>query len=599
MTSREQPTTQEAVRRVADGQRVKDVAVDLGIHPSTIYLALKRHGLPVDKTAPHRVLNPQTNRHIPKNTEHPTTTEAVARVKRGERVKNVAKELGIHPSTIYLALKRHNLPVGKNAPHRVLNPQTNRHIPNTTERPATTEAVTRVNRGERVVAVAKELGLHPSTIYTAIKRRKEVTDTPTPPGKKGEGNHRCSDTPAPTTTTTQSRCTTTEVPDSSCCSNDSVSSRTADHVVADFSLVPDTRVKTGRGVRLSSTDRLVIAQGIKEGLSTRQIGTKLGRHHSVIAREINRGSTTYLDPDTQEIKQLVYNPQTAHYHAQQQARRPKERKLDRPGRLRDVVVEYLLRYFSPKRVEQRLLLDYPDDKSMHISHEAIYQSLYVQGRGSLREIIEEELRQRGMNTNKVLIRGGKTRRPRSKIAGLRNRRGWVVGAEITTRPPEADDRRVPGHWEGDLVIGAGGQSALLTLVERSSRFTLLKHLPDDHASSTVVGALQEMIASMPGKFSTITWDQGSEMASARKVIDPAECGIYFCDPHSPWQRPTNENTNGEIRRRFYPKGTDFREVTPEHVAWVQDELNDTPRLVLGAMTPYEKMNEVLTVATTQ
>ena len=598
MTSKEHPLTQEATRRVAGGERVIDVAEKLGIHPSTIYLALKRRGLPVGAGAPHRVLNPQTNRHIPNNPERPTTTEAVARVARGERVITVAKELGIHPSTIYLALKRRGLPVGAGAPHRVLNPQTNRHIPNNPERPTTTEAVARVARGERVITVAKELGIHPSTIYLALKRRGLPTGVPTPPADNDYGDHDQGTTPTPTTTVITSPGTTTQVPKTSDVTN-GLSSRTADDVTADFSLVPNTRIKTGRGVRLSSNDRLAIAQGIHEGLSTRAIGKKLGRHHSVIAREIARGSTRYTDPATTTVKKLVYNPQTAHYHAQQQALRPKVRILDHPSRLRDVVVEYLLRKFSPKRVEQRLQLDYPNDMSMHISHEAIYQSLYIQGRGSLREVIEEELRQRDMDPSKVLIRGGRSRKPRSKIAGLRNRRGWVVGAEITTRPPEADDRRVPGHWEGDLVIGAGGQSALLTLVERSSRFTLLKHLPDDHASSTVVGALQEMIASMPGKFSTITWDQGSEMASARKVIDPQVCGVYFCDPHSPWQRPTNENTNGEIRRRFYPKGTDFREVTAEHVAWVQDELNDTPRLVLGALTPYEKMNEVLTVATTQ
>ncbi len=220
---------------------------------------------------------------------------------------------------------------------------------------------------------------------------------------------------------------------------------------------------------------------------------------------------------------------------------------------------------------------------------SIYSAIYIQGAGSLRQELEAYIKDQH-----ALIRGGAQRKPRKRTAGLlTNRRGWIKGAEITTRPPEVDDRAIFGHWEGDLVIGKNGKSALITLVERTTRFTLLGHLPDDHSSKTVVETIQDMVKDLnKEQLKTITWDQGAEMAMTAQVKIAEGCAVYFCDPHSPWQRPTNENTNGEIRRRFYPKATDFKEVTVDHVAWVQDELNDTPRVIFNGMTPREMMQQL-------
>lgn len=228
---------------------------------------------------------------------------------------------------------------------------------------------------------------------------------------------------------------------------------------------------------------------------------------------------------------------------------------------------------------------------MRICHEQIYQALYVQGAGSLRAQLRVE----------KALRTGRTRRiPRSPLAGLPKPRGksWIQGATISLRPPEADDRAVPGHWEGDLVIGAGGRSALITLVERTSRFVLISRLGTRHDSATVTDALQTMVADLPrAVYSTITWDQGAEMAQHAAFTAITGIPVYFADPHSPWQRPTNENTNGLIRE-YFPKGTSFTDVTDAQVQAVQDQLNRRPREVLNGQTPTEILDTIINGATT-
>ena len=285
----------------------------------------------------------------------------------------------------------------------------------------------------------------------------------------------------------------------------------------------------------------------------------------------------------------TYNAEVAHERTAHRMARPKPRRIDTNYRLRQVVVAGVARRWSPKRISCHLRRVFADDETMQLSHEAIYSALYVQGKGSLRAELETV-----MKTQQVLIKAGKQRTPRHRTAGLAtNNRSWIKGAEITTRPPEVDDRAIPGHWEGDLVIGKGGKSALITLIERSSRYTLLGHLPEEHSSATVVGTLQRMVKDLGAeRFKTITWDQGSEMSLTATVAIADGCKVYFCDPHSPWQRPTNENTNGEIRRRFFPKGTDFALVSAEEVAWVQNELNDTPIVKFDGATPREKLEEL-------
>ena len=229
---------------------------------------------------------------------------------------------------------------------------------------------------------------------------------------------------------------------------------------------------------------------------------------------------------------------------------------------------------------------------MRICHEQIYQALYVQGAGSLRAQLRVE----------KALRTGRTRRTPALPTGRRSPSpgagAGYRGATISLRPPEADDRAVPGHWEGDLVIGAGGRSALITLVERTSRFVLISRLGTCHDSATVTDALQTMVADLPrAVYSTITWDQGAEMAQHAAFTAITGIPVYFADPHSPWQRPTNENTNGLIRE-YFPKGTSFTDVTDTQVQAVQDQLNRRPREVLNGQTPTEILDTIINGATT-
>ena len=277
--------------------------------------------------------------------------------------------------------------------------------------------------------------------------------------------------------------------------------------------------------------------------------------------------------------------------AQERLARPKARRLDTDPALRAEVVALLEDGASPRQISARLRWAHPDNESMRLSHEQIYQALYVQGAGSLRQQLRVD----------KALRSGRTRRlPRSPLAGLprRSNRPWIEGAQISVRPPQAADRAVPGHWEGDLVIGAGGRSALITLVERTSRFVLIHRLGAGHDSQTVTTALQTMVADLPRAVrASITWDQGSEMARHADFTAATDIPVYFADPHSPWQRPTNENTNRLIRD-YLPKGTSFTTITDTQVQAIQDRLNRRPRIVLNGQTPTEKLNDIINGANT-
>ena len=239
--------------------------------------------------------------------------------------------------------------------------------------------------------------------------------------------------------------------------------------------------------------------------------------------------------------------------------------------------------WSPAQVSASLAADFPGEEGMRVSHETIYRALYVQGRGSLREELAVEL---------VLRSGRRSRRKRRLPAEPRGRRTWVEGAELALRPPEADGRSVPGHWEGDLVVGADGATCLVTLMERSSRFLLCSRLLE-HSAETVADRLAAMVASLPAALRrTLTWDQGVEMARWRGFAGATGFEVYFCDPRSPWQRGTNENANG-LLRQFFPKGTDFSRVTDGEVARAQDLLNGRPRKTLGWRTPAEELARTL------
>ena len=283
--------------------------------------------------------------------------------------------------------------------------------------------------------------------------------------------------------------------------------------------------------------------------------------------------------------------QTIEQAPQERLARPKARRLDTDPALRAEVVALLEDGASPRQISARLRWAHPDNESMRLSHEQIYQALYVQGAGSLRQQLRVD----------KALRSGRTRRlPRSPLAGLarRSNRPWIEGAQISVRPPQAADRAVPGHWEGDLVIGAGGRSALITLVERTSRFVLIHRLGAGHDSQTVTTALQTMVADLPRAVrASITWDQGSEMAQHAAFTAVTDIPVYFADPHSPWQRPTNENTNRLIRD-YLPKGTSFTTITDTQIQAIQDRLNRRPRIVLNGQTPTEKLNDIINGANT-
>jgi transposase, IS30 family len=324
----------------------------------------------------------------------------------------------------------------------------------------------------------------------------------------------------------------------------------------------------GKGRYLSLGEREEIAVGVAAGLGPREIGRRLGRPASTVSREVARNS-----------RRGRYRAVAAQARAEARARRPKPAKLAVNGGLRGRVEEKLGLNWSPEQVSAWLRREFPGRAEMRVSPETIYQSIYVQGRGALRRELAASLR-----TGRAL------RRPR-RAAG--ERRGKIPGmASISERPAGAADRAVPGHWEGDLIEGRGGKSQIGTLVERSTRFTMLVPLPGGKSAPVVAAALTPVIAGLPDALRrSLTWDQGSEMALHRQVAVAADCAVYFCDPHSPWQRGSNENTNG-LLRQYFPKGTQMPS-GPGRLQAVADELNGRPRKTLGWKTPAEAMAELL------
>jgi IS30 family transposase len=331
----------------------------------------------------------------------------------------------------------------------------------------------------------------------------------------------------------------------------------------------------GHGRRLSLADRAVIQVGLSQGKSMRQIAGMIGVAASTVSREIAGARLVYRS-------QWRYEAGIAHQIASDRRRRPKARRLDEHPELRQAVVEQLNQRFSPQQVAGRLPVLHPQREDMRVSHEAIYQSLYVQGKGALRHELTVE---------KALRSGRKGRVPQSKLP-RRSSRPWLEGARLSQRPARVEDRAVPGHWEGDLVVGPEN-SGLVTLVERSTRFALIGRLPGMRDSETVIDRITHMVRTLPkALFETLTWDQGQEMAQhARFTIDTG-CKVYFADPHSPWQRGSNENLNGLIRD-FYPKGTNFNTVTDAQIAEMQHLLNIRPRMTLEFSTPAEKLDEYI------
>ncbi|UZN05421.1 IS30 family transposase [Cellulomonas sp. S1-8] len=326
------------------------------------------------------------------------------------------------------------------------------------------------------------------------------------------------------------------------------------------------------GLRLSLDERVEIRVGLETGASLRAIAASLGRSPSTICREVRAGGG-----------RRRYAPVAAHRRAQRESLRPKPTKLAVNHRLRAQVVADLERLWSPEQITARLRAGFPDDPEMRVSHETIYRSLFVQGRGDLRKELAACLRT-----------GRAVRRTRGRTDGRGRIPGMVM---ISERPPEVEDRAVPGHWEGDLILGKNGASAIGTLVERSTRFVILLHLPEGRTAAAVRQAMAAAILELPVALRrSITWDQGVEMSQHATFSIQTGIDVYFCDPHSPWQRGSNENTNG-LLRQYFPKGTDLSLHDPAALRAAADSLNSRPRQTLGWMTPSERLNQELVAMT--
>jgi IS30 family transposase len=344
-----------------------------------------------------------------------------------------------------------------------------------------------------------------------------------------------------------------------------------------------------RRPRLSLEEREDIALGVAAKESLRCIARRLGRPVSTISREVDRNGYSqgrYRSRYRFGAGRHVGRPPNPQYKAtaaqacsQRRAARPKLGKLVGHERLRHEVQTRLDEQHSPQQIARRLRLDFPDDPEMWVSHETIYQSIYVQGRGQLRR-----------DLHRCLRTGRAIRKPQRRC----ERRGRIPDmVNISERPPEVADRAVPGHWEGDLILGAGQQSAIGTLVERATRFVMLLHLPDDHGALAVQEAIVAKMVQLPATLRrTLTWDQGHEMANHVAIAEAAQLDIYFCDPHSPWQRGSNENTNG-LLRQYFAKGSDLSIFPADYLDYIATKLNRRPRQTLGWKTPAEALDELL------
>jgi IS30 family transposase len=321
---------------------------------------------------------------------------------------------------------------------------------------------------------------------------------------------------------------------------------------------------------LGLADRLAIADGLQAGQTLTAIAAGIGKHTSTVSREIRIRSVGGL-----------YLPYRAHTVAAVARARPKQSKLVTNHNLRQAVHNGLRKRLSPEQISHRLIKDFPADESMRVSHETIYQALYFQARGGLKREVAQALR------------SGRTRRKPHRSPDQRTHRFIDPMIMISERPAEVDDRAVPGHWEGDLIMGEANKTAIATLVERATRYTLLVHLPNGHHAEAVRDGLIATIATLPAHLrGSLTWDQGAEMARHKQFSMATDMAVYFCDPASPWQRGTNENTNG-LLRQYFPKGTDLSVFGPEDLEHVSQQLNSRPRKTLDWETPAERLRDLL------
>lgn len=349
----------------------------------------------------------------------------------------------------------------------------------------------------------------------------------------------------------------------------------ADPIFKQCGGVNPTRVADPVGRYLSHAEREEVLRLNASGEGIRAIARAIGRDPSTISRELKRGETT-----------RGYSAARGQRHADQARRTPRAAKLATNQRLRTEVESRLRQHDSPEQIAGRLKVDFPDDPEMRVCAETIYQALYIQARGGLKQELTQHLR-----------RGRVIRKPHRKEG---ERRGRIAGmVMISERPAEVEDRAVPGHWEGDLIMGStSSNSAVGTLVERTTGFVMLLHLPNGHGALAVQEALVEKMSQLPEQLRrSLTWDQGYELSRHTAIAAATEMDIYFCDPHSPWQRGSNENANG-LLRQYMPKGTDLSFHGPGLLDAYAAELNARPRKRHGFRTPAEVLNQLLSEATT-
>lgn len=323
---------------------------------------------------------------------------------------------------------------------------------------------------------------------------------------------------------------------------------------------------------LSEDERIVIADRRRMGWGVRQIAAELERSPSTISRELRRNG---------HPRSGDYRPHAAQARAASRLPRPKSGKIGQNSELRAYIQEKLDQWWSPEQIAKMLRGEFPERSEMHVVHETIYHALYVQGRGELRRELHRALRT------------GRARRKPRRQAQQRQPRYRDPMVMISERPAEVEDRAVPGHWEGDLIIGKNQRSAIGTLVERTTRYVMLVHLPGDRSAESVRDALTATIERLPTHLRrSLTWDQGSEMGKHKEFTIATGVPVYFCDPASPWQRGSNENTNG-LLRQYFPKGTDLSVHDLTELDRVAHELNTRPRKTLGWQTPAERLSQLI------
>jgi transposase, IS30 family len=339
---------------------------------------------------------------------------------------------------------------------------------------------------------------------------------------------------------------------------------------------------------LSFAEREEIFAGVERGASIRLIARGLNRAPSTVLRELRRNMRHPYRPRRPgpPTRDWDYRPSRAQRRAERWAARPKPAKLAQHRPLRDLVQAKLEQDLSPRQVAIELREEFPHNPDMQVSHETIYQSIYVQGRGALRRELAIHLR-----TGRALRRPRRTGEQRqARIPDMIN---------ISERPAEVADRAVPGHWEGDLILGKNGRSAIGTLVERSTRFLMLLHLPERHGPEEVQAAMIAATKKLPPfLWKSLTWDQGMEMRNHAQIKIATGLQIYFCDPAKPWQRGSNENTNG-LLRQYFPKGTDLSQHGPEHLDFVAAQMNRRPRETLGWLRPAQALGRLFSSTSEQ